>query len=778
MELIVAKPVVEPSPTAADVSELEESSSTMCKHKSKKSLFKLTDIRKKIKANVKKGYLSDVCDECLHNDPNSQNIAQWLCVTCGFIGCEKEGHTQKHFQAARSGTDHPLYFSLNTRKFKCFCCNIIMDGGEEANGPMKTFVNDYFAFKKSAAPRSSLSEQNADSKNLLSLKSDVSSKSETLSKKDKYAESTGRLKTVMQGKGKKVVDCFDESDRKDEQRQRHGLAVKVTVVIISLGLINLGNTCFFNSTMQCLMHTYTLRCYVKNVGILDEVEIGGCKVNVGEKQIEVSRTKLHLEGFSGPLNECLAYFLGEFYAGRNLKPSPLFSEIAIKAPRFRGWAQQDAHELLRCLMDGLRSEELQRYKNAIALNLKLPKSAVTKSINSEVSYMAKAMLQACGRPLLDAIFGGTLLQAIKCSKCGHLSCIYEEFLDLSIPIPSATSSKFLNETLKIHKPPSVISKYQKKKEKVAARKVLSQPSCSLNEFLFFLPFSSDLFFYYLKRLRRKARHESASSNRDDASDGEFASAAQNESDLEEDDDTADTDLEFEKLCLDDVEDCLQTLGEEKDLQDNRSLDACLSAFTAKEILSFPNAYECEKCCLSQNKNLRNGMKKKTVDAEKRYFIYEPPTVLTLHLKRFEQHHSSSGRVSTSKVRGHVAFPLVLDIASFCTKIVKRVEKGRRKVLYALYGIVSHSGDLSGGHYVAYVRSRPASSTANKFFCEAAKNLLPQNPNIDIFSEDTKESDKESLNGNWFYVSDSRVSAVDESKVLDAEAYILFYERIA
>lgn len=41
----------------------------------------------------------------------------------------------------------------------------------------------------------------------------------------------------------------------------------------------------------------------------------------------------------------------------------------------------------------------------------------------------------------------------------------------------------------------------------------------------------------------------------------------------------------------------------------------------------------EQCAILQ---LRNGMKKRTVEAEKRYLIYEPPPVLTLHLKRFEQ----------------------------------------------------------------------------------------------------------------------------------------------
>jgi ubiquitin carboxyl-terminal hydrolase 16/45 len=38
-----------------------------------------------------------------------------------------------------------------------------------------------------------------------------------------------------------------------------------------------------------------------------------------------------------------------------------------------------------------------------------------------------------------------------------------------------------------------------------------------------------------------------------------------------------------------------------------------------------------------------------------------------------------------------------------------MKPGQNQVLYALYGVVEHSGTLHGGHYVAYVKVSLVSS---------------------------------------------------------------------
>ncbi|EDQ92397.1 uncharacterized protein MONBRDRAFT_22039 [Monosiga brevicollis MX1] len=143
------------------------------------------------------------------------------------------------------------------------------------------------------------------------------------------------------------------------------------------------------------------------------------------------------------------------------------------------------------------------------------------------------------------------------------------------------------------------------------------------------------------------------------------------------------------------------------------------------------------------------------EASKQLLIELPPTVLTLHLKRFEQHGTR-----LSKSSRHVSFPLVLDIAPFCsTECSMTVYSGKEcGVRYELRSVVVHQGRLTGGHYVAYVRTDMEASTKD--------TAAAQGP-----------SQTSGSPSSWYCVSDASVRKVAEKEVLAAEAYILFYERL-
>ncbi|XP_023386713.1 ubiquitin carboxyl-terminal hydrolase 45 isoform X6 [Pteropus vampyrus] len=195
-----------------------------------------------------------------------------------------------------------------------------------------------------------------------------------------------------------------------------------------------------------------------------------------------------------------------------------------------------------------------------------------------------------------------------------------------------------------------------------------------------------------------------------------------------------------------------------------SIQSCLYQFTSMELLMGNNKLLCENCTEKKHKYQRetSSTEKKTegayTNARKQLLISAVPTILILHLKRFHQ-----AGLSLRKVNRHVDFPLMLDLAPFCSATCKNVDVGE-KVLYGLYGIVEHSGSMRGGHYTAYVKVRTPSRKLLEHIT-GKKNV----PGL-------KEPDSESA-GQWVHVSDTYVQVVPESRALSAQAYLLFYERV-
>jgi len=226
-----------------------------------------------------------------------------------------------------------------------------------------------------------------------------------------------------------------------------------------------------------------------------------------------------------------------------------------------------------------------------------------------------------------------------------------------------------------------------------------------------------------------------------------------------------------------------------------SIYSCLGSFTQSELLTGQNKWACESCT-----KLKSTEESKSVysNASKQLLIFSPPAILTLHLKRFQQTLSGC-----KKVNKHVSFPTELDLASFCSttsKSLPTVCLDQEKVLYSLYGVVEHSGSLHGGHYTAFVKVRLKDVERNlkAFFsppvCKSSD--IPwlfeeMDKKVRKFSAEDLNLDEEtagkanvassdsvaSLPKRWFHASDTSVSEVSEEKVMKAQAYLLFYERI-
>ncbi|CAL5073465.1 unnamed protein product [Urochloa decumbens] len=153
------------------------------------------------------------------------------------------------------------------------------------------------------------------------------------------------------------------------------------------GVPNLGNTCFFNAVLQNLLALDSLR--KKMLG-----------PNVPTGALAMSLKKLFAETSASN------------HAGGALSPKNLFSSICSKYPQFRGYQMQDSHELLRCFLDGLRTEE------------------------TEARKLVEEASDAGVPTIVDSIFGGQLSSTVSSTECSHSSVKHDQFLDLSLPVPS------------------------------------------------------------------------------------------------------------------------------------------------------------------------------------------------------------------------------------------------------------------------------------------------------------------------------------------------------
>lgn len=233
-----------------------------------------------------------------------------------------------------------------------------------------------------------------------------------------------------------------------------------------------------------------------------------------------------------------------------------------------------------------------------------------------------------------------------------------------------------------------------------------------------------------------------------------------------------------------------------------SVQTCLNAFVATELLSGNNKVSCDAC--TRRLNGPNPKAKSILtNATKQFLVSSLPAVLILHLKRFQM----GLRHSFMKLSTEVTFPLVLDMGPFCraspqtAKEHRTVRPDQKHILYSLYGVVEHSGTMHTGHYIAYVKVRPTVKAGDprwqfvsKLYNESREaplvNGTPQPIGIVENGNASDNSDCDGDNqyagladdvepppGQWYKISDSRVTETNEENVLRAQAYLLFYERI-
>eukprot|EP00347_Sterkiella_histriomuscorum_P015390 403357200 len=196
---------------------------------------------------------------------------------------------------------------------------------------------------------------------------------------------------------------------------------------IVLGLKNIGNTCYMNSILQCLFASLPLSDYFLNGVFRKDYENQVRPINIGRD-------------FFYLLNAIQNATQGQGVA----VPQDLKLSISKKSSQFRSSGQQDAQEFLRCFLDQL-NEELNRvtikppYKEENFDNLSV----------QEQSEGWWRYYKSRESSIIQDIFEGQLHIRTKCQLCGYESHKFDNFMDISVPVPQVSDQSSRGQSVQL-----------------------------------------------------------------------------------------------------------------------------------------------------------------------------------------------------------------------------------------------------------------------------------------------------------------------------------------
>eukprot|EP00760_Papus_ankaliazontas_P028346 PhM_4_TR364/c0_g1_i1/m.16314/K11833/USP2; ubiquitin carboxyl-terminal hydrolase 2 len=203
-----------------------------------------------------------------------------------------------------------------------------------------------------------------------------------------------------------------------------------------VGLDNLGNTCFMNAAIQCLVRVPAFGEYILQHGDSLDINTGTkSRGRVTLSLVDLTKRLLLLDTRSVPMYD-------------------FRQAITRFAQRFDDYQQHDSHEFLRFVLDGLH-EELNRIRTP-------PPYQELKDIDGESARDQAARWiryhDERNNSIITELFGGTLQSERKCSVCGYVSRSFDPFLDLSVPVKKSSSGRTsLQDCLAQYTTPELLS---------------------------------------------------------------------------------------------------------------------------------------------------------------------------------------------------------------------------------------------------------------------------------------------------------------------------------
>ena len=297
------------------------------------------------------------------------------------------------------------------------------------------------------------------------------------------------------------------------------------------GLFNMGNTCFFNASVQILAHTVKLRNYllsnkfkekVNDVikadlikqGIISQPKEGDNSTSIDSKMIEHEGSKY--------MSYCFANLFDSMWKTfPSLRPVSLYTLFKKKHPMFGMNGQEDANECIMPMLDDFHMEicekanvifpeisedvkQLVLIRDEYVRTLK-DKSSTKKEIetsknnydkykkdhvNAKVTYESfkywQKHIKTSKFSKVTDLFDGLLNRTVECDECKNVSYSFTPYRHLPVPIPIGQSSTrnvqiTLDDCLKQYCCPETLSGEDQYKCEICNKKVNSVTNTKLWE---------------------------------------------------------------------------------------------------------------------------------------------------------------------------------------------------------------------------------------------------------------------------------------------------------
>jgi Ubiquitin carboxyl-terminal hydrolase len=205
------------------------------------------------------------------------------------------------------------------------------------------------------------------------------------------------------------------------------ILVRGTTGLTNLGTLlnasaNLGNTCYMNSALQCLVHCKELTDYFL--------------FKVYKRELNFSNPL----GMQGHLATAYAHLVQQLFPSSTgpktaLRPADFKSVIGEYATNFRGWGQQDSQEFLEFLLDGLH-EDLNRIRSKPYIERdEIMGAELTTERLRELGIKSWGSHKLRNDSVIVDLCQGLYKSTVVCPVCEVVSVTFDPFMDLSVPLP-------------------------------------------------------------------------------------------------------------------------------------------------------------------------------------------------------------------------------------------------------------------------------------------------------------------------------------------------------